>query len=124
MSPTVATFVFQLINVLLLAGLLSWLFFRPVRAALQARVDAERHRVDELAAGGADIERQRADLDKRRQAFEAELAELRRYASATLKRQLCDYVNDLLAIEAAHLEHRLRPLEKRLLEQEAAAAPR
>jgi hypothetical protein len=53
--------------------------------------------------------------------LEAELAALRHEATVAVRRQLCDYVNDLLAIEAAHLENRMRLLEKRLLEAEAGA---
>ena len=77
MSPTLATFLFELINVLLLVGLLGWLFFTPVRATLQAKQDAEQQRRDELAARVAEADRQRADLDKRLQAFETEMAQLR-----------------------------------------------
>lgn len=77
MSPTVTTFLFQLINVLLLTGLLAWLFFKPVRSALQTRVDADRQRRDELAAREAETTRQRTDLEARRREFEAELSQLR-----------------------------------------------
>ena len=40
MAPWVANFLFEAVNFLLLAGALGWLFFRPVRTAL----DAERER--------------------------------------------------------------------------------
>jgi F-type H+-transporting ATPase subunit b len=85
MSPTVATFLFELINVLLLAGLLSWLLFKPVRAALQAKQDAERQRREALLAQEAEIAQQRGDLDQRLRAFETDIAEARqqRLAAAT-----------------------------------------
>lgn len=85
MSPSVTTFLFEVINVLLLVGLLAWLFFKPVRAALQAKVDAERQRRDELAAQLTAAEQQRANLDQRLRGFEAEVAQLRqaRLAAAT-----------------------------------------
>ena len=77
MSPTLATFLFELINVLLLIGLLGWLFFKPVRAALQAKQDAELARRNELASQLADAERQRAELERRLRAFETEMAQMR-----------------------------------------------
>lgn len=41
MSPNVANFLFELVNVLLLAAALTWALFKPVRAALDA--EAQRH---------------------------------------------------------------------------------
>jgi F0F1-type ATP synthase membrane subunit b/b' len=97
MSPTVATFLFELINVLLLAGLLGWLLFRPVRAALQARQDAERQRRDALTAHEAEIQQQRLDLEQRLRAFEMEIADTRQQRLAavaeeatTIRRQAHD----------------------------------
>ena len=87
MSPTLATFLFGVINVLLLIGLLTWLFFKPVRAALQAKQDAERQRRDELAARAADVERQRAELDERLRAFESEMTHLRQEHLAAATQQ-------------------------------------
>lgn len=87
MSPTVATFVFELINVLLLVGLLSWLFFKPVRAALQAKLDAERQRRDDLAVQLSEVERQKADLDQRLRAFEAEMAQTRQAEKAAASQE-------------------------------------
>jgi F-type H+-transporting ATPase subunit b len=85
MSPPVSTFLFELINFLLLAGLLGWVLFKPVRRTLQARQDAERQRRDELASAAGDIERQRAELQHRLTGFEAETARVRqeRLAAAT-----------------------------------------
>ena len=44
MSPTLSTFLFELTNFLLLAGLLGWLLFKPVRNALQERQASENAR--------------------------------------------------------------------------------
>ena len=66
-----------MINVLLLVGVLGWLFFKPVRAALQARQDAEQQRRDELAARATEIETERAALDQRLRALETEMDQIR-----------------------------------------------
>lgn len=77
MPATAATFLFELINFLLLAALLGWLLFKPVRAALEARQAAQKKTADELAAAGAKLEAERAELEKRRTAFDEELGRLR-----------------------------------------------
>ena len=77
MSPTLTTFLFEIVNFLLLVWLVSWLLFKPVRAALQARQEAERRRREEVAAGAADIDQQRRELDERLRAFEGDTARMR-----------------------------------------------
>lgn len=119
MSPTLATFLFEMINVLLLASLLGWVLFKPVRAALQARQDAERQRRDTLAAQEADIERQRLEIERQLRAFEAEIAEARQQQlaaaaaeAATIRRQAHEaaereresVTRTLAQFERAHLE--------------------
>ena len=115
MSPTVTTFLFELTNFLLLALLLGWLLFKPVRSVLQARQAAEKRQVEELAARVAESDRQRADLDQRRRAFEDETAELRRrhIASAdheaavivTHAHETVERERDAVKRGLAHLEH-------------------
>jgi F0F1-type ATP synthase membrane subunit b/b' len=115
MSPTVTTFLFELTNFLLLASLLGWLLFKPVRAVLQARQAAEKRQAEELAARAADSDRQRADLDQRLRTFETETAELRRRhiaaadeeAAAILTRahDTVERERDLMKRGLAHLEH-------------------
>ena len=78
MSPTLTTFLFELTNFLLLAGLLGWLLFKPVRTVLQARQATEKRQADELAARAAEADRLRADLEQRLSAFEQEMARLRK----------------------------------------------
>lgn len=77
MSPTVSTFLFELTNFLLLAGLLGWLLFKPVRAALLERQAAQKRQVDALAERTAETDRLRADLELRHTTFEQEMAGLR-----------------------------------------------
>jgi F0F1-type ATP synthase membrane subunit b/b' len=84
--PVLATSLIELINFLLLAGLLGWLLFKPVRAALLARQAAERTRAAEIDARTAEIDRLRADWQTRTAAFEREMAEMRTARLATAER--------------------------------------
>jgi F-type H+-transporting ATPase subunit b len=76
-SPTLTTFLFEAANFLLLAGLLGWLFFQPVRRMLaeqRERIDAAEHEAQQRLAEAekvrAEIEQQKKSLheefDKRR----------------------------------------------------------
>ena len=77
MSSTLSTFLFELTNFLLLAGLLGWLLFKPVRTTLQERQAAEKGQIAALVDQKAETERLRADLAQRQSAFEQEMASLR-----------------------------------------------
>jgi len=77
MSSTLSTFLFELTNFLLLAGLLGWLLFKPVRTALQQRQAAEKTQIATLAEQTAEADRLRADLAQRQRAFEQEMEGLR-----------------------------------------------
>jgi F-type H+-transporting ATPase subunit b len=74
---TLATFLFELVNFLLLAGLLGWLLFKPVRAMLAARQAATAKQAEEAATHLADAERLKKELQQRTAAFEQEMAETR-----------------------------------------------
>lgn len=63
MSPTWVTFLFEAANFLLLAGVLGWLFFKPVRLALERRRAA--------------LEREQSEATELRRKLEAELEEAR-----------------------------------------------
>jgi F-type H+-transporting ATPase subunit b len=69
MSPTWVTFLFEAANFLLLAGLLGWLFFRPVRDVI------ERSRA-ELAAERSAAEEARTEADRILQETREKRAEL------------------------------------------------
>lgn len=115
MSSTVTTFLFELTNFLLLAVLLGWLLFKPVRAVLQARQAAEKQQAEELAARLVESDRQRADLDQRLRVFESETAELRRRHVAAADQEAAAIVahahdtvereRDLVRRGMAQLEH-------------------
>ena len=78
MSPTLTTFLVELVNFLLLVALVGWLLFKPVRSALQTRLAAEQRQADELATRAAEAERLQAELERRHRAFQEETAELRK----------------------------------------------
>lgn len=93
MSPTVANFVFEAANFLLLAATLGWLLFKPVRRALDA--ERERHAKEaeegrrlraeaETLAGQAKAEQEAAERGAAERRAEA-LAEARREADKLLE---------------------------------------
>jgi F-type H+-transporting ATPase subunit b len=87
MSSTMATFLFELANFLLLAAMLGWLLFRPVRSALAARQAAERRQGEEIAKKTAEAERARADLEQRQKRFEDEMTKARADRLAAAERE-------------------------------------
>jgi F0F1-type ATP synthase membrane subunit b/b' len=72
MSPALANFLFELVNVLTLAGLLGWLFFRPVRAHLDAERAERTAAQDELTEATAAAGRARAEAEAALAAARAE----------------------------------------------------
>ncbi|HTY16728.1 MAG TPA: ATP synthase F0 subunit B [Myxococcota bacterium] len=80
MSPSWATFLFEAANFLLLAALLGWLFFRPVRDALERRRAALETEEREAAEKRSEAERTLAEATARRRALETSLADLRERA--------------------------------------------
>jgi F-type H+-transporting ATPase subunit b len=102
-SPTLATFLFELVNFLLLTGVLGWLLFKPVRGMLQARQAGEKKQADELAARAAEADRLRAAWRQRTAAFESEVTETRAARLAAAEREAAAIVAK--AREAADREH-------------------
>ena len=116
MSPGWVTFAFEVANFLLLMALLAWLFFRPVRAALERRrsqleseerAAAETRERAEREHAGAHAQRQaeQAELERAREALHAE-AESERQAlleagRAQLKRERGQLDQELLAARRA-----------------------
>jgi len=52
-SPSLTTFLFEAVNFVVLTGVLGWLFFRPVQAAIERRradLEAERRQADHIRA--------------------------------------------------------------------------
>jgi F-type H+-transporting ATPase subunit b len=86
-SPGWATFLFEAANFLLLAALLGWAFFRPVRAALEERraaLEAERR---EAAETRESAERELREATARRREIEGSLSALRERARQEAERE-------------------------------------
>jgi F0F1-type ATP synthase membrane subunit b/b' len=77
LSPTVSTLLFEAANFLLLAAVLGWLFFRPVRAALEQRRSELEAAQRDAAAKRAEAERVLADARARQARLESSLDALR-----------------------------------------------
>lgn len=119
MSASWVTFLFEAANFLLLAGVLGWLFFRPVRTALDQRrrgIEQERtgakeaHRkleeeLEQTRAKRADFERSLEGLRERvgREA-DAERTRLLESARAQSERDREQVASDLVALRRAHAQ--------------------
>jgi F-type H+-transporting ATPase subunit b len=76
-SPSLATFFFELVNFLLLAALLAWLLFKPVRRQIESRQAAARQQAADIAARTAEADRLRDQWQQRHAALEEEVAATR-----------------------------------------------
>jgi len=76
-SPTWVTFLFEAANFLLLAAILGWLFFRPVRSALERRQRALADERSAAAQAKHEAEQELEQARARRAEFERSAAELR-----------------------------------------------
>jgi F-type H+-transporting ATPase subunit b len=79
-SPTWVTFLFEVANFLLLAAVLGWLFFRPVRDALERRRSELESEQRAAADARAEAERGLQDARAQRSALEGSLEALRERA--------------------------------------------
>lgn len=124
MSPTLSTFLFELTNFVLLALLLGWLLFKPVRAALATRQGEEKRRAEALDARAAETDRQRAAVEQRRHVFEAETAELRRGRVAAADQEAAAIVtraHEAVERERDSVKRGLAQLERDQVERLSAA---
>ena len=124
MSPTVTTFLFELTNFLLLAVLLGWLLFKPVRSVLQARQAAGKRQTEDLAARLAESDRQRADLDQRHRTFEDEIAKSRQRHIAAAEQEaaaIVAHAHENVERERDSLKRGLAQLERAQVERLSAA---
>jgi F-type H+-transporting ATPase subunit b len=79
-SPALTTFLFEVANFLILAGVLSWLLFRPVRAAIEKRRTQIAQQKEQAADKLADAERSRKEIEQRKAELEEELRQKRKQA--------------------------------------------
>ena len=87
MSPTLTTFLFEAANFLVLAGVLGWLFFQPIRTALEDRKSQLLNQSREATEKLAEAERLRAEQQDHEAAFQRDLDRLRQEARAAAERE-------------------------------------
>jgi F-type H+-transporting ATPase subunit b len=127
-SPSWVTFLFEAANFLLLAALLGWIFFRPVRDALERRRAALASQESELAARRAALERERSEAEAQRSESEASLSSLRervRRGAERERQQLLDSAREQAQREREALKTELAALRRgqtASLARDAAAA--
>ncbi len=73
MSPPLTTFLFEAANFLVLAGVLTWLLFRPVRSAIEKRRESIAREHQQAAEKLADADRMRAEIAERLNQLDEEL---------------------------------------------------
>jgi F-type H+-transporting ATPase subunit b len=129
-SPSWVTFLFEAANFLLLAALLGWAFFRPVRAALERRRASLEAEEREAAEKLVEAERALAEAAARRSEFEGSLASLRERVREEAERErarLLDAAREQAQRERETLKTELAALRRgqaRRVASDAAAAAR
>jgi F-type H+-transporting ATPase subunit b len=119
-APSWSTFLFEAANFLLLAALLGWAFFRPVREALESRRAALEAESREAAERLAEAERKLEEARTRRAEIEGSLEELRERVRVEAERE-----RDRLLEEArARAEREREALDAELAAQRRGQATR
>lgn len=104
MSPSLTTFLFEAANFLVLAGVLGWIFFKPVRHALaerQARFEADAIQAAEKLA---EAEKLQQEMNTSRANLQVELNELRARELESARRQAEQIVDDARKAAERELE--------------------
>lgn len=78
MSPSLTTFVFETINFLVLLTLLGWLFFRPVRAAIEQRQSEIQGQLEAAAQSKQASEQMHQEWTRKLQTLHSEIEDQRR----------------------------------------------
>lgn len=128
MSPTLTTFLFETANFLVLAAVLGWLFFKPVRQALANR-QAELESAAQTAAKKlAEAEHAQQEINTAHASLQAELNEQRGREVAAAKKQADELLNKARASAqrerdmSRRLAARMSDAQQETLAQVAAAA--
>jgi len=85
-SPTLTTFLYEAANFLVLAAVLGWLFFRPVRQAINDRREKLEAEAKQAAQDRAEAENARREIDAARDHLQEELGQLRARELETARR--------------------------------------
>ncbi|MFO0689853.1 MAG: F0F1 ATP synthase subunit delta [Myxococcota bacterium] len=130
MSAGWATFLFEVANLLLLAAVLSWAFFRPVRAALEQRRAAYEADQNAARAARAEAERTLSEARAQRAEFESSLDALRQRVRNEAEAERARLIESVRAegerersARAAQLDSERRS-QAHVLAQDAALAAR
>jgi F0F1-type ATP synthase membrane subunit b/b' len=115
-SPNLTTFLFEAANFIALAALLAWLFFKPVRQAIEDQRAKVKAQEEEAVQKLADAERVRQEINAQHQGLAAELEQLRTEARAAAKQES----EALLATMHAQLERERSALRRDTLNIEKA----
>lgn len=120
MSKTLTTFLFEAVNFLIVAGVLTWLLFRPVRAAIAKRQETLARERQEAADKLAEADRARQEIEQRLAQLDDELREKRVTAQQDAKQEAEQIVADARAAaerERAALKRQLTYLEHARIER-------
>lgn len=118
MSATWVTFLFEAANFLLLAAVLGWLFFRPVRGALERRRAELESEQRSAAEARAEAERVLGDARARRAELEDSLEELR----VRVQREAETERERFVEAARAQMQHERETLKGELFSQRLAQA--
>lgn len=113
MSPALANFLFEAANFLLLAALLGWVLFKPVRRALDAERERYEREKKESERLRAEAEAQKQEAHLVLQAAQHQVDERRQEILATAKKQAAELLE-----QARETEH----AERQALREELKAA--
>lgn len=128
MSPTITTFLFEAANFLVLAAVLGWLFFKPIRQALDDRRTRIESELQEAAQKLAEAEHRNQEVDAARANLQGELNELRTRELEAAQRKADQLLADArLAAErelalARSQAARMSEMQRDTIAQAAAAA--
>ena len=115
MSPTLTTFLFEAANFLVLAGALAWLFFRPVREALERRREEQQKQADDAAAKLVEADRMQLEIEQKLLDLDQELEEQRNHSRMVAEQQATQLLHKARVSVRQELEaakHQLAQLER------------
>jgi F0F1-type ATP synthase membrane subunit b/b' len=93
-SPTMTTFLFEAANFLVLAGVLAWLFFLPVRESLERRRAAQKQQADDAARKLAAAEQMRSEIEQKFSDLDRELDQRRDEARLAAEQQAAQLLQE------------------------------
>lgn len=116
MSPSLTTFLFETANFLALVALLTWLFFKPVRNAIETQRVKLQTQAEEAAQQLSDAEHIRQEIAAQRQQLTAELERMRAETHTAAQQE----ADTLLTATRAQLERERAALRRDALNLEKA----